>query len=270
MEGGGKIGAGGEGVAVRFVHFRLGVFEVDAGEGLGDVKVAGFAFGIGAVPIENAVGGVGVLLDLVDEETGADGVEAAGLDEDGLAFLRGDGVDLVGDRALGDGLFKGLSGHSFFQADVKFRPRLAVGDVPHLGLRFATEFFSNIRRWVNLDGEVVGAIENLDKEGETVGVREVFSKNFLSVFGPEMVQGFSGKLAGGDDGLGILAINDLPCFAERCGGVGECAVVCFLKLASSPDAGHVDRLEGDGLHGCQVTSDRRSVEEPSCGVSGRR
>ena len=89
--------------------------------GFGDVEVAGVTFGVGAVPIEDAVGGVGVLLDLVDEKAGTDGVEAARFDKYGFTFFRSDRVDLVGDCSVGDGLLK--SWHacgSVFEADVEF------------------------------------------------------------------------------------------------------------------------------------------------------
>ena len=89
VEGGFEMRTLGEGFAPGTVHFRLGIREVDAGKGLGDVEVAGLAGGIGAVPVEDAVGGVRVLLDFVDEEAGPDGVEAPGLDEYGLSFAWG-------------------------------------------------------------------------------------------------------------------------------------------------------------------------------------
>ena len=67
---------------------------------------------------------------------------------------------------------------------------------------------------------------------------------------PEIVQGFSEKLIGGDDGLCVLAIDNLPCFAERDGWLGEIAVVGFFKLPAAPDSFLVDGGEGDGLHEC--------------------
>lgn len=53
-----EIWAGGEGVTLRCVHLWLVVVEIYAGEGFCDVEVAGFAFGVGAVPIKDTVGGV--------------------------------------------------------------------------------------------------------------------------------------------------------------------------------------------------------------------
>ena len=60
--------AGRQGVAVRGVHGGLKIVKVDAGKRLADVELAGGAIESEAVPIEDAVGGVRVLLDFVDEK----------------------------------------------------------------------------------------------------------------------------------------------------------------------------------------------------------
>ncbi len=72
-----EVLAGGEGVSLGLVHAGLEVVKVDGGHRFLDVEVACFAIESHAVPIKDAVGGVGVLLDFVDEEAGPDGVEAA-------------------------------------------------------------------------------------------------------------------------------------------------------------------------------------------------
>jgi ammonia channel protein AmtB len=90
-----------EGFAVGVVHGRLEVIEVDAGEGFFDVQVTWFSVESEAVPVEDAVGGVRVLLDFVDEETRADGVEAAGGDEDGFARVGENRVHMIGDGSIG-------------------------------------------------------------------------------------------------------------------------------------------------------------------------
>ena len=129
-------------------------------------------------------------------------------------------MNLVGDGAGGDGGFEaGLIG-KVLQADVELCARLAVGDVPHFGLWFATKLDRNICGRMDLDGEVVGAIEDLDQDGETWGVREFFAEDLGAVVGPQIMQGFSGKFPRIDDGLFVLAIDDFPCLAERDVGRG--------------------------------------------------
>lgn len=72
-----EVGAGGEEIALWGVHGGLDVGEVDAGERFFDMELAGISVVVEAIPVKDAVGGVGVLLDFVDEKARADGVESA-------------------------------------------------------------------------------------------------------------------------------------------------------------------------------------------------
>ena len=99
-----EVGAGDEeAVGVRGLEGGGDVGEVDGGEGLFDVEVARFAIEAESVPVEDAIGGVAVLLDLVNEEAGTDGVEASGGDEEAIAGARMEDVDEVGGGAIGEG-----------------------------------------------------------------------------------------------------------------------------------------------------------------------
>lgn len=253
-----KEWAGGEGVAVGFVHGGFLVVEVDALERFADVKLARFSVEAEAVPIEDAVGGVGVLLDFVDEESGADGVESAGGDEDGVAVVRSDGVDVIGDGAVGDGGFELVAGGAVFEADVELGAGSGIGDEPHFCFWFATELWCDGDGWVDLDGEVVPGVEDFDEEREALAF-EVFAEEFLAVVGPEFVEGLTGKGAAVDDGLFVGAVGEFPGFAVGL-VVGEGAVVDRRQGASAPDAGHVERLEGEGLHGLRMESGKTKVK----------
>ena len=243
-----EILAGCEVVADGDVHGGFEIAEVDGGEGLCDVEFAGFAVEAGAVPIEDAVGGVRVLLDLVDEESCADGVEAAGGDEDGFAGFGSDGVHCVGDGTVGDGFFEVGAGDAIFEADVEFGTGVAVCDVPHFGFGFATEFVGEVDGRVDLDGEVVAGVEHFDEDGEAGGIREVGAEDFFAACRPEIVEGGAGEGAAIDDGLFAFAIDDFPGFAKGLGGIGELAVVNALEFASAPDAFHVEGFEGEWFH----------------------
>lgn len=69
-----EILAGGERIAIWLIHRWFEIAEVDAGKRLGDMEFARLAVESAAVPIEDAVGGVGVLLDFVNQKSGADRV----------------------------------------------------------------------------------------------------------------------------------------------------------------------------------------------------
>lgn len=65
------------------------------------------------------------------------------------------------DGTVLQGGFKRFAGHSFFETDVEFRIGDGVGDIPHFGFGLAAEF-TGYRGWrVDLNGEIIAAIENL-------------------------------------------------------------------------------------------------------------
>ncbi len=98
---------------------------------------------------------------------------------------------LIGDAAILDRGFEGLTGCSVYQADVELGAGFRIGDEPHFGFGFAVEVRGNISGRVDLDGEVVGGIEDLDEDGETGGVREIVAENFLAMVLPKFIEGFT-------------------------------------------------------------------------------
>ena len=82
------------------------------------MEFARFAIETQAVPIEDAVGRVGVLLDLVNQESGADRVEAAGGDEDRITVRGAHRMHAVGHGAVGDRGFEVRAGHAVLEADI--------------------------------------------------------------------------------------------------------------------------------------------------------
>lgn len=99
-----EVWAGDEqAIGVRGLEGGGDVGEVDGSDGLFDMEVARFAIEAEAIPVEDAIGGVAVLLNFVDEEAGADGVKASGGDEKAIASARMEDVDEVGCGAVGKG-----------------------------------------------------------------------------------------------------------------------------------------------------------------------
>ena len=165
-----EVGAGDEeAVGVRGLEGGGDVGEVDGGEGLFDVEVARFAIEAESVPVEDAIGGVAVLLDLVDEEASADGVEATGGDKEAIAGARIEDVDEVGGGAIGEGCEEGLAGDTGVEASVDFGSGFGMGDEPHFGFGFAVELGSEVLWGVDLKAEVLAGVEDLHEKGETRG-----------------------------------------------------------------------------------------------------
>jgi hypothetical protein len=210
------------------------------------VEVAGFSIEAHAIPVEDTISGIGVLLNFVDEKSGANGVETSGGDEDGLANFWTDGVDLLLDRAIEEGLFEGFARGSFIESDVKFGLGVAVGDVPHFGLGIAAKIICDCLRRVDLDGEVVASVEDLDKEGKAVA-GQAFAEDLFAVPAPKVVEGFSGKFSLRYEGLFAFAVGNLPRFSVGL-IVGEGSVVVGFKRAATPNAGHVNGRKDDWFH----------------------
>src|SRR5512144_490224 len=64
-----------------------------------------------------------------------------------------------------------------------------IHEIPHLGLRLSAEPNRNLGRWVDLDGEAVLAVKNLEKQRKALGVGKAVSENLRAPSSPEFVQG---------------------------------------------------------------------------------
>ena len=104
------------------------------------MQFARFAVQAEAVPIEHPIGRVGVLLDFKDDQARAERVNPAAGQEHGVARPHAHAMKTLGHGASLDLLLELGAGDAAFQADIKLRARRGLGDIPHLGLRFAAQF----------------------------------------------------------------------------------------------------------------------------------
>ena len=212
------------------------------------MEFARFAIESEAVPIEDAVGCVGVLLDFVNQESRTDRMEAAGGDEDRITGRGAHRMHAIGNRAIGDRGFERLTGHAVFEADIKFRAGIAIGDEPHFRFRFAVQRCGK-RDWrMHLDREVVARVEDLDEDRKAWVLRVAAAENFFAVVGPKFVQTFAGEGSAFNDRLLLLTVDDFPCLAIGIGFIGKLTAVDALEFASAPDALHVEGGESDRIH----------------------
>ena len=98
---------------------------------------------------------------------------------------------------------------------------------------------------MDLNGEIVLAIENFDENGETLTLRKAFAKDFRAVILPKFVEGLSIAIRGGRDRLILLAIDKLPRLTVGL-FIGKRSLIETGELAATPDSGLVKRSEGDG------------------------
>jgi hypothetical protein len=145
----------GHSLAVRLDELRLVVAEADRRHGLLAMERAWPALVVDPAPVIDAVGGVGVLLDLEDEIAGADGMDASAGQEHRLALLGLERAEQAGELGRADGLLELLPRYAVLQAHVDFCLGRGLQEVPHFGLRLALL----AGRRVDLHAQVVLAVE---------------------------------------------------------------------------------------------------------------
>jgi hypothetical protein len=220
---------------------RRHVAEVDAAQRLVDVQLAR------PVEVVDAVGRVAALLHLEDHRPGADGVDAAGGDEQGVAALDVDAVQEgarvlpVAQRRLEPGPVDAAA-----QAREEMRARPGLRDDPCLGLRLAAQRRRDRGRGMDLHRERLARVEQLDQQREPVLVarRAGRAEHRLAVVRPQVVErpALQGSL--GHDALVVRAVDELPGLADRRLGRQRPAVE-LLESAPAPDALLEHRAEGE-------------------------
>lgn len=105
-----------EAVKLHFLDEIVLVLKFQNVQNFLDLEGALFALGGSAVVVVGAVGDVGVLRDLGDDQAPADAVDRAGRNDDGLAFLDGVGMDDFLGAAFPDSLLGFLSGDAGLEA----------------------------------------------------------------------------------------------------------------------------------------------------------
>ena len=130
------------------------------------MQIPGFAIEAQAVPIEDAVSRVAVLLDFDDKVSFADGVEASARNKDAVALPGGEHVEAFFNFAAPEFFLEGRARRSGRQTGIDAAARGALQEIPHLGLRFPLELRRDRGGWVNLDRKAVARIEQFAKQGE--------------------------------------------------------------------------------------------------------
>ena len=157
-----------------------------------DVQVALLAVLADATVIVHAIGYIGVLLDLGDQDPLADRVKGAGLDEQDVALFHGDSVEHLKQCVLLDPLSEFFPCDLLFEAVIQERAFLGVENVPHLCfaiLAFVLKRESVAR--VDLDRQVVLRVNELGQNREFPESAAMGSKHFHPLCFKIVPQGFS-------------------------------------------------------------------------------
>ena len=143
------------------------VLEVDGFEGQFGVQLAEVAVAVAAQIVVDAVGDVARLLYLGDDHTGTDAMYAACWDVEAVAFANADFVEVILDAAVCHLL--GVVAHLNLLAEAcdELAATVGIHDVPHLVLsHLAVTLSAEGVVGVNLDGEVLTGVDELDEQGE--------------------------------------------------------------------------------------------------------
>ena len=241
-----------DGTVVGVDVFSAVVFLDMEVEGLGGefgVELAGLAVHARAVVVEDAVGDIGGLLDLGEEDASADGMDTTSREVEHIA-----GLDLVVGEDLGDGaVFYAflvlIGGYGLLEAGIEVGAGVGLDDVPHLGLaHLAMDALGHLVVGMDLDAEVATGIDELDQQGQLAVVFLVdrTAEDGLGGFtddGDE-VPTLPGAIAD-DAGAGGYG-TDLPTLAYGLAGRGEPFV--RSELGATPDDGMEIGFEQQDLH----------------------
>ena len=184
-----------------------------------DMEGARLAGIVHAIPIVDPVSGVGVLLNLGNDQPSPDGMEPARWYEQRFTGMNGELVKtfLEGRTTLFDGVFELLAGDAAAQAGNQLGVRRGIKDVPHFGFGFAAEQRGQFGRRVDLEREPFTGVEQFDEERETVAPT-IGAEQKRAVLLDELVERLTGDRAVGDDGLGFEPVADFPRLADALAG----------------------------------------------------
>ena len=121
-----------------------------------------------AAVVVDAVGDIGVLLDLGHHDALADGVQCAGRDEEAVALVHGHGIQHLGEGVVPDAAGKLFLADRVGEAVVKGGTRLGFQHVPHLGLAVLVLVLQCVFvGGVHLNGQVFFGVNKFCQNGET-------------------------------------------------------------------------------------------------------
>ena len=176
-----------------------------------DVQVSLLAVLADAAVIVHAIGYIGVLLDLGDQDSLADRVKGAGLDEQDVALFHGDSVEHLKQCVLLDPLSEFFPCDLLFEAVIQERAFLGVENVPHLCfaiLAFVLKRESVAR--VDLDRQVVLRVDELGQNREFPESAAMGSKHFHPLCLKIVPKGFSLVGSVHDHGRAVRMTGELP------------------------------------------------------------
>jgi len=182
--------------------------------GIGPHGLRAFAVEADTVPIEDAIGGVGVLLDFENHVAGTQGMNPAAGEKHDVARLDGEAVEAIGDSAIVDFGFEFFWSDAAFKADEQIRVGRCLGDIPHFGLGLAAHFRGFAGGRMDLQGELFLGVEDFYQERESFFVTVSWAEQFFGMIFHEPAEVLVRQGAVGNHAGIARAIGNLPGFAD--------------------------------------------------------
>ena len=172
--------------------------------------------GIDTIPIKDAIGGVGVLLNppKMTRFSEAEGVDAAAGQKHRVALLDRDAMETGGNGLRGQLPLKFLAGNPALEADIKLRLGAGVGHIPHLGFGFASEGGGDFCRRMDLERQDGLGVNNFYEKREPAGGAMSRPEQSLGMFVKNLPQRAAFERPVGHHAFVAGAVADLPRFAD--------------------------------------------------------
>src|SRR5205085_2466362 len=114
------------------------------------------------VPIEHAIGGVAILLNLDQHVAGADPMKSSCRQKHRVASVRANHLDMIGSGSAAQGFLKLLPSDPLFESDKKFSAGCGGRDIPTFSFRFAAKFGGDFLGRMDLKRKFLLRIEQFD------------------------------------------------------------------------------------------------------------
>ena len=148
--------------------------------------------GIDAVPIEDTIRGVAVLLDFDQQIAGTEGVKTSCRQKCGVTGFCSNLMDVIGHCSIAQGVFELLARDLVMKSQKQFGARIGLGNVPEFCFWFAAQSGGGSFRWVHLQRKFLVRIEKFDEQRKARRGGNI-AENRLSLLRPQFMQGFAFK-----------------------------------------------------------------------------
>src|SRR5437867_7545360 len=142
--------------------------------------------GIGAVPIEDPIRGVAVLLDFDQQIAGTDGVKTSCRQKYGVTGFCSNLMDVIGHCSIAQGVFELLARDLVMKSQKKFGARIGVGNVPEFCFCLAAQSAGGSFSWMHLQRKFLVRVEKFDEQRKARRGGNI-AENRLLPLGPQFM-----------------------------------------------------------------------------------